>query len=58
MKVFVLHKNEDSVAAARVAARLRSNVADVYLDIIDLTKPRGEDLNEYLRERLAQCTHT
>ncbi|MCW5775356.1 MAG: toll/interleukin-1 receptor domain-containing protein [Phycisphaeraceae bacterium] len=57
MKVFVSHKQEDSAAATRVADRLRTNRADVYLDVIDTSKPRGEDLTEYLRERLAQCTH-
>lgn len=57
MKVFVSHKKEDSDSAARVAARLRLNGADVYFDVIDLTKPRGEDLTDYLRDKLAQCSH-
>lgn len=57
MKVFVSHKKEDSEAATRVAARLRLNNAEVYLDVIDTSKPRGEDLTDYLRDKLAQCTH-
>lgn len=57
MKVFVSHKQEDSAAAARVAERLRANRADVYLDVIDTSKPHGEDLTDYLREKLAQCSH-
>jgi len=57
MKVFVSHKQEDNVAATRVAGRLRANQVDVYLDVVDTSKSRGEDLAEYLRKQLAQCTH-
>lgn len=57
MRVFVSHKQEDAVRASLVADRLRQNRADVYLDVLDTSKTRGEDLGDYLRGRLAECTH-
>lgn len=57
MKVFVSHKQEDFASATRVAERLRYNRVEVYLDVIDTSKPHGEDLTSYLREQLARCTH-
>jgi len=57
MRIFVSHKQEDAAPATRVAARLRQNGAEVYLDVLDTTQTRGEDLGEYLRRRLSECSH-
>jgi hypothetical protein len=55
-KVFISHKNTDSLLAARVAHRVRVNGLDTYLDVIDdaLLKD-GPDLADLLLERMSKC---
>lgn len=57
-KIFISHKKEDSDQANTIAFQLRRNGVDVYLDVLD---PRlqdgGEELSNYLQDRLSQCTH-
>ncbi len=58
MKVFISHKDIDAPVAKRIADRLRiyHNIPS-YLDSIDPhLYSRGEDLAEYLRSRLDDCT--
>lgn len=56
LKVFVSHKKEDSDSATLVAARLRSNGLEVYLDVIDnALKKDGEDLADYIRTQMSDC---
>lgn len=55
-KVFISHKNTDSVLATRVARRVRLNGLETYLDVIDdaLVKD-GPDLADLLLERMSKC---
>lgn len=55
-KVFISHKNTDSLLAARVARRVQINGIDTYLDVIDdaLVKD-GPDLADLLLERMSKC---
>lgn len=56
-RVFLSHKDQDSEVAGRVAARLRDNGMEVYLDLIDpMLDKDGADLGEYLRDRMSECT--
>lgn len=58
MKIFISHKDVDALVAKRVADRLRiyHNIPS-YLDSIDPhLYSRGEDLADYLRGRLGDCT--
>jgi hypothetical protein len=58
MKVFVAHKDEDSVLATRVAARLRQCGSDAYLDKFDPTaSSHGDELGDHLRQILGLCSH-
>jgi len=55
-KVFISHKNTDSLIADRVARRVRANGLETYLDIIDdaLLKD-GPDLADVLLKRMSEC---
>ncbi len=53
--VFVSHKAEDTRAATAVAARLRVNELDVYLDSFDPDATDGPDLDDYLRTTMRRC---
>jgi len=56
-RVFLSHKSEDNDLAAQVAARIRTNGLQVYLDSIDHhLKSNGPDLAEYIQARLSECT--
>lgn len=57
VKVFVSHKREDAEQAGVVAAYLKQNGLNVYLDVIDAQLAKsGPDLAEYIRDQLEQCT--
>lgn len=53
--VFVSHKSEDSRAATAVAARLKANEVEVYLDSFDPDAKDGPDLADYLRDKMRLC---
>ncbi|WP_341234081.1 toll/interleukin-1 receptor domain-containing protein [uncultured Sulfitobacter sp.] len=55
-KVFVSHKNTDSLLAERVARRVRANGLETYLDTVDdaLLKD-GPDLADHLLRRMNEC---
>lgn len=53
--VFVSHKAEDSRAATAVAARLKANEVEVYLDSFDPDAKDGPDLADYLRDKMRLC---
>ncbi|RJF84581.1 TIR domain-containing protein [Azospirillum cavernae] len=56
-KVFISHKSEDSLAAGKIAERLRTNAVDCYLDVIDPVEVKdGPDLSNYIRSRMTECT--
>ncbi|MCA9125067.1 MAG: toll/interleukin-1 receptor domain-containing protein [Planctomycetaceae bacterium] len=58
MRVFISHKNEDSETAGRIAYRLRTvHLVECYLDVFDPHASKtGDDLGDYLRNVLQQCT--
>lgn len=57
-KIFISHKNEDSSIAHTIASQLRRNGIEVYLDVLDpQLQSNGEDLSNYLQDKLSQCTH-
>jgi len=58
IKVFISHKLEDAGQAKLISDRLRNvHNVDTYLDVLDPTIGRnGEELAQYVRERLASCT--
>lgn len=56
-KVFVSHKKEDAGVANEIAAYLKLNGIDVYIDTIDSQLGRsGPDLADYIRGQLEKCT--
>lgn len=56
LKVFVSHKNTDQDLARDVAARVRQNELDVYLDSIDpALQKSGSNLADYLLARMNEC---
>ena len=56
LKVFVSHKDTDEDLARDVAARVRQNQLDVYLDSIDpALQKSGSDLADYLLHRMNEC---
>lgn len=57
-KVFISHKNEDSLLARNIGDRLKYHHGiSIYLDVIDdRLSQDGEDLAEYIRDRLEECT--
>ena len=60
IRVFISHKKEDSYEAKQIEKYLQK-YKDVlcYLDILDsaLLSNSGDDLGEYFREKLSECTH-
>jgi len=55
-KVFISHKDSDSITARQVAQRVKQNGLSVYLDVIDpALRKDGPDLADYLLERMSQC---
>ena len=57
MKVFLSHQRDDSTRAMKVAARLRYNGLDTYLDVVDdALRKDGPELSDYLRAQMSTCT--
>jgi hypothetical protein len=57
VKVFISHKREDAEQAGAVAAYLKQNGLNVYIDLIDVQLGKsGPDLAEYIRDQLEKCT--
>lgn len=57
MRVFISHQHADSTLAAQLAARLRVvHQIESYVDVIDPTIARGEDLANHIRSRMSGCT--
>ncbi|MBN9471793.1 MAG: toll/interleukin-1 receptor domain-containing protein [Bosea sp.] len=57
LRVFISHKKEDSGTATEIAAYLKLNGMDVYLDTIDSQLAlSGPDLADYIREQLEKST--
>lgn len=55
-KVFISHKDSDSVIAKRIAERVKAHGLGVYLDVIDpALRKSGPDLSDYLLTRMSQC---
>jgi len=61
VKIFISHKEEDKLDAEQVAEYLKthSNGVSCYLDVLDsgLLSHEGDDLGEYFRKKLGECTH-
>lgn len=58
MKIFISHKDQDSLSARSIAHRLKAlHGLDSYLDVIDPYIGRPiEELAEHIREQLGRCT--
>lgn len=57
IRVFLSHKKEDEAVSLQIAAYLRANGLEVYLDTIDTNLYKdGPDLADYLRAQLDHCT--
>ncbi len=57
MKIFISHKQEDGVIAARLDEEFKAYNIDTYLDLIDDTISRdGKVLTEHIRKSLNACT--
>lgn len=57
MKIFISHKQEDGVIAARLDEKFKTYNIDTYLDLIDDTISRdGKALTEHIRKSLNACT--
>lgn len=58
-KVFVSHKSEDEQIAMWIVATLKGRGVDAYIDKLDpfVNAAKGEDLGEYFRRQLRDCTH-
>ena len=55
-KVFISHKNNDVDLAREVAARVRENGLQVYLDSIDTALLKdGSELADYLLNKMSEC---
>ncbi len=55
-KVFISHKNTDSLLAKKVAGRVQYNGLNTYLDTIDdLLIKDGPDLADHLLRRMSEC---
>ncbi|MCD5401358.1 toll/interleukin-1 receptor domain-containing protein [candidate division NPL-UPA2 bacterium] len=60
IKVFISHKKEDSSNAAQIARYLEiHDEVSCYVDVLDSTlfSYGGDDLGEYFRDKLGECTH-
>lgn len=56
IKVFISHKDSDSVLAGEVGKRIRINGLETYLDIIDDALDKdGPDLADHLLSRMGEC---
>ncbi|UYK72917.1 toll/interleukin-1 receptor domain-containing protein [Xanthomonas sacchari] len=57
MKVFISHQRADSDLSAHIARRLKIyHSIDSYLDLIDVSIDRGEDLALHIQNELGKCT--
>ncbi len=58
-KVFISHKSEDERIAMWIFATLKGRSVDAYIDKLDplVNAAKGEELGEYFRRQLQQCTH-
>lgn len=57
-RIFISHKQEDQQFASNISSHLNRNGIATYLDVLDVhLLGDGEELTEYLRSKLDQCTH-
>ncbi len=58
-RVFISHKSEDADVAMWIHSWLGSFGVDAYVDKLDplVDTAKGEDLGDYFRRQLQQCTH-
>jgi hypothetical protein len=57
MKIFISHKQEDSVTAKEVLETLKGFKVDAYLDLLEgEVALRGEALTNHIKKRLNDCT--
>lgn len=59
IRVFISHKSEDELGAMRLQLALMSHEGvQTYLDVVDdHLRDNSQQLTEYLRSALSQCTH-
>ena len=57
MKIFISHKQEDSITANQIADELKKCNVDYYLDILDTSViQNSRQLTNHIRNSLNQCT--
>lgn len=57
MKVFISHKNVDSVHAIALQAAFARNKVDTYLDVLDSDiNSGGKELTEHIKQNLNSCS--
>ena len=59
LRVFISHQRRDEETAREIAEWLQRVGVGTYLDVLDphLASDFGDDLGEYFRQKLGQCTH-
>jgi len=57
IRVFISHQQADSLLAAQISQHLKfHHKISSYLDVIDPTIIRGEDLADHIRRHMSDCT--
>lgn len=57
MKIFISHKNEDSMIAKRLDFEFKSNGIDTYLDVIDeQILSDGKALTDHIKKAMNECS--
>ncbi len=57
IKIFISHKQEDSIAANKLAVELSKLRVPYYLDVLDTNVTKsGKELTEHIKKNLNDCT--
>lgn len=57
IKIFISHKNEDSLVANSIANELKVMNIPYYLDVLDFKVTRsGKELTDHIKKNLNDCT--
>lgn len=57
MKIFISHKNEDSLIAKRLDFEFKSHGVNTYLDVIDeQISNNGKALTEHIKNAMSECS--
>ena len=57
MKIFISHKNEDSLIAKRLDSEFKQHGINTYLDVIDeQISNNGKALTEHIKNAMNECS--